>query len=182
MMRYAAILLTLVTATAAPALAQREVHPTPSRQPTPTTRPRANSGRLPTAPVRRPATARPEPEHITGGYTNSAPHVSHNHWYGHAAPTATRYRLAHPFPAGHFAHVGTAYRYPVVHIDQASHRFWFPGGFYFEVAAWEWPLVDGWCWDCGDDFVIYDDEDHPGWYLLYNVHTGTYVHVQYLGT
>jgi len=49
------------------------------------------------------------------------------------------------------------------------------------VADWDWPICADWCWDCGDDFVVYEDPDHTGWYMLYNVHTGVYVHVSYMG-
>ncbi len=90
--------------------------------------------------------------------------------------------MDNPFAHGHFAHVGSRYRYAVNRIDLNLHRFRFTGGFSFEVAAVDWPLCAEWCWNCGDDFVVYADADHTGWYLLYNIHTGVYVHVQYLGT
>jgi hypothetical protein len=27
------------------------------------------------------------------------------------------------------------------------------------------------CWDCGDNFVVCDAPDHPGWYMVYNAGT-----------
>jgi hypothetical protein len=142
-----------------------------------------NQGHIPQAPPKREAHAKPELDRREGGRVNSIPHVANDHWYGHDRPNDRRYVLAHPFEHGHFEHFGPSYRYRVERFDRDHHRFWFPGGFSFEIAAWDWPVAADWCWDCdGDNLVVYDDPDHPGWYLLYNVHTGEYVHVTYLGS
>ena len=150
----------LVFVAALPLLSERPAQHPPSQNP-----PRANQGHVPPPPPSRPQPqAKPEPEHHQSGHVNTTPHVDH------------------PYDHGHFEHFGPSYRYNVIRVDRDHHRFWLPGGFYFEVAAWDWPLCADWCWDCGDDFTVYEDPDHPGWYMVYNIHTGAYVHVTYMGT
>ena len=68
----------------------------------------------------------------------------------------------------------------MVRIDLGSHRLWLGGGFAFEIAAWDWPYARPWCWEC-DEFSVYVDPDHPGWYRLYDLRLGEYVHVRYVG-
>lgn len=143
--------------------------------------PRANQGHLPPPPAVRGPSAGNGGERLGDGRVNEAPHVNHNQWYGHDLPNDPRYRQDHPFPHGRFGHFGPNFRYRFFRVDPHRHWFWIPGGFYFEVAAWDWPIFADWCWDCGDDFVVYEDPDHLGWYLLYNMHTGVFVHVQYMG-
>jgi len=144
--------------------------------------PRSNQGRVPAAPPKRETGAKPEEERTPAGHVNTMPHVRNDHWYGHDAPNDKRYQLAKPFEHGRFEHFGPSYRYNILRIDPNLHRFWLPGGFYFDIAAWDWALCADWCWTCGDDFVVYEDSDHVGWYLLYNIHTGLYVHAMYMGT
>jgi hypothetical protein len=141
-------------------------------------RPRANQGRIP---ERAPREAIREGEHLPGGRVNDLPHVNHNHWYGHAMAGDARFHLGHPYEHGHFARLGPSFRYHVARIDRDRHMFWLPGGFSFEIAAWDWPVSANWCWDCGDDFVVYDDTGHPGWYLVYDSRLGSYVHATFMG-
>ena len=141
-----------------------------------------NGGHPPPAPPRREASTAPEGERRPDGHMDMSQHVSGDHWYGHPAANDARFHLDHPFPHGHFKYVGAGHRFGVIRFDAGLHRFWFAGGWGFEVAAWDWALASDWCWTgCGDEFIVYLDPDHPGWYLLYNMDTGAYVHVQYIG-
>ena len=160
---------------------QRKEEPQQRPAERPPNHPRANQGHIPDPPPKREQHAKPEPERHDRDRVNSAPHVNNDHWYGHDRPDDKRYHIDRPFEHGRFEHFGPSYRYRIERFDRDHRRFWFPGGFLFEVAEWDWPICEGWCWDCADDFVVYEDSDHAGWYLLYNVHTGVYVHVTYMG-
>jgi hypothetical protein len=128
--------------------------------------------------------ARPAPTRPQAGEENhpAAPHVhaDTDRWIGHdTGRNDANYHLDHPWEHGHFP--GRIGPHHVWRIGGGDRNRFILGGFFFSVAAFDFAYCDDWLWD-NDDIVIYDDPDHLGWYLAYNVRLGTYVHVMYMGS
>jgi hypothetical protein len=155
-------------------------------------------GHYPSGPPRGPAPARAQPAPARAAPMRAAPmraepargaparaerpHVEpHNRWVGHEGGRGdARFHVDHPWARGRFAGpIGRGHVYRLGGWEPGRHRFFF-GSSFFVLAAPDWGYADDWAWQ-SDQIVLYDDPDHPGYYLAYNTRLGTYVHVTYDG-
>lgn len=132
------------------------------------------------APMHGPGPARAGGEGRGLGERSGRPHVDgEGRWHGHDSGRGDpNYRLERPFEHGRYT--GGFGRDHIHRLGGGRRDRFLFSGFFFSVAPWDYPLCHDWDWD-NDDLTIYDDPDHLGWYLAYNVRLGRFVHVTYEG-
>ena len=104
------------------------------------------------------------------------PHVARRGdvWVGHGASgSPSRLWRSGRFEGG----FGPRHIFRMEEGNRSRFRF---GSYFWGVAPFDYIFCDNWLWD-SDQVVVYEDPEHPGWYLIYNVRLGTYVHGEYLG-
>jgi len=95
-------------------------------------------------------------------------------WYDDHA----RIRPGRAYPYGRYERV--KHSFVSVSIDYRARRVVLYDRSNWVVAPYDIDRCRDWRWD-RDEVFVYDDDHHPGWYLLFNGRLGRYVHVEYFG-
>jgi hypothetical protein len=110
----------------------------------------------------------------------------HKGWYKHGDrddyrgwdDDHDRIRPGHSYPYGHYVHVKDAFI--ARRIDYRTRRVVLYDDSNWVVANYDLDRCRNWEWE-RDRVYVYDDDHHPGWYLLFNARLGRSVHVEYFG-
>jgi hypothetical protein len=89
-----------------------------------------------------------------------------------------RIRPGHAYPHGRYEHVREVY--VARRFDPRTRHIFLLDNSDWVVASYDVARCRDWEWD-RDQVYVYDDDHHPGWYLLFNPRLGRYVHVEYFG-
>ena len=82
------------------------------------------------------------------------------------------------YPRGRYGHVREVF--VARRIDYRTRRVVLYDNSNWVVASYDLNRCRDWEWD-RDRVYVYDDDHHPGWYLLFNARLGRTVHVEYFG-
>ena len=102
------------------------------------------------------------------------PHNPHANWDSEH----DRIRPGRAYPYGRYEHVRGDF--VARSMDFRTRRVVLYDNSNWVVASYDLNRCRDWEWD-RDRVYVYDDDHHPGWYLLFNARLGRYVHVEYSG-
>jgi len=102
----------------------------------------------------------------------------HNPHYREWDSEHERIEPGRSYPHGRYEHVREVY--VARRIDYRTRRVVLYDNSNWVVANYDLDRCRDWEWD-RDRVYVYDDDHHPGWYLLFNARLGRYVHVEYFG-
>ena len=102
----------------------------------------------------------------------------HGHDYDDWDYDGERIRPGHYYPFGRYPYV----RHVIIvrDFDPRTRHIILYDQSNWVVAPYDVPRCRDWEWD-RDRVYVYDDYDHPGWYVLFNSRLGRSVHVEFFG-
>jgi len=121
-----------------------------------------------------------------GGDGDRHDNGKHKGWYKHGErddyrdwdDDHDRIRPGRSYPYGRYDHVKVVII--ARRIDYRTRRVVLYDNSNWVVASYDLDRCRDWEWE-RDRVYVYDDDHHPGWYLLFNARLGRSVHVEYFG-